>query len=301
MQAERARAGAIARRLLASPALEGLTPLEKEEQARMLLQECPLELAALMAGPSGLPRIPWEQARGLLEAELRGRTDGALGPLLDEVLHQDGQFDFASCLQSAPVSGERCRAELAVLLDRLLAGERTRSSLAAPLAAAHRALPERYLPCCFEDKQYVYFELRKVERLPLGAGQSAAMVRAALLLRAAAFLHAGPPLRGPDSRFAAEALAALRARLRALPTPLLRSAVMSHLPFQETPLLAASARLTAVFAAAARAFRPAGSSPRGALPPEASWFAVARRNAAFHGLDGRMLEELRRIASGRGW
>jgi hypothetical protein len=301
MEVERARAETVARRLLASPVLRGLTPLEKEEQARMLLRRCPLPMAALMAGPSGLPRLSWERVRGLLELELRRQTDGALRPLLAEVLPADGRFGFASGLQSAPVSGERCRAELAAVLEGLLAGERTRTALVAPLAAAARALPERYLPLCFEQEQYVHFELCRVERLRLSAAQSASLVRAALLLRAAAFLHVGPPPRGPDARFAAEALAALRARLPALPPPLLRSAVMSHLPFQDTPQLAASARLTALFAAAARALGPADRCPRGARPPEASWFAVAFRNASFHGLDAKMLEEMRGIASAQGW
>jgi len=301
MEAERARAEAVARRLLARPALGGLTPLEKEQQARLLLREYPLQAAALMAGPTGLPRLSWEQARGLLETSIRRQTDTALGPLLEEILRPDGQFDFASSLQSTPVSGERCRAELAVLLGRLLAEDRTRSALVAPLAAAHRALPERYLPSCFEDKQYVHFELCKVERLRLGPGQLAALVRAALLLRAAAFLHAGPPMQGPDPRFAAEALTALRASLKALPALLLHRAVASHLPFQQTPHLAATARLTALFAAAARDPRTADPAPRGAVPSETSWFSVACRNAAFHGLDGRMLEEMRRIASRKGW
>ena len=74
---------------------------------------------------------------------------------------------------------------------------------------------------------------------------------------------------------------------------------MSHLPCQGNPLLPATARLTALFAAAARA--GVGGPVRGALPAESSWWGVALRNASYHGLDESMLEEMRGIAARNGW
>ena len=300
MEPERARAAAVAVRLLANPVLAGLTPLEKEEQALLLLRGRAAELAVLLAGPAYLPGLPWDRARELLLVELRRETDHELGPLLEDLVQRDGGFNFSPALQITPVSAERCREEIAALLGRLLETERTRAALSAPLAAAHRDLPGRYLSRCFEDRRYVHFELTKVERLRLGPGESASLVRAALLLRAGVFLHAEPGRAGANPRFASEALARLRGELKSLPVTVLRSAVMSHLPFQGNPLLEASARLTAVFAAAAaRARRP--EAMRGALPPETSWWSVTRRNALFHGFDGSMLEEMRGIASRNGW
>jgi hypothetical protein len=299
MEAESARAAAVTARLLASPALAGLTPLEKEEQALLLLRARPAELADLLPGGAGLPRLPWERTRELLREELRRATDRELGPQLAELVRRDGDFPFAANLQSTPITGERCREETAALLARMLQTERARAALCAPLAAAHRDLPGRYLPHCYQDRQYVHFELTKVERLRLGAGQTASLVRAALLLRAGVFLAGGAEPGGLGPRFASEAQAFLRGELKSLPQVVLRSAVMSHLPSHGNPLLPASARLTALFAAAARAGK--GAPMRGALPPEESWWGVAGRNAAFHGLDGAMLEEMRGIASRNGW
>jgi hypothetical protein len=184
------------------------------------------------------------------------------------------------------------------LLARLLASERARAALAAPLAAALRDLPGRYLPHCYADRGYVHFELTKVERLRLDPGQAASLVRVALLLRAGVYLTGLEP-GGLGPRYAAEAQARLRAELRALPPAALRSAVMSHLPFQGNPLLPASARLAALFAAASRA--GAGGAVPGALAAETSWWGVALHNAAFHGLDPSMLEEMRGIAARNGW
>jgi hypothetical protein len=299
MEPERARAAAVAAHLLANPVLAGLTPLEKEEQALLLLRGRAADLAALLAGPTYLPGLPRDRARGLVLEELRRETDRELGPLLEGLVRRDGGFDFSPALQITPVSAERCREEMSAFLGRLLETERTRAALSAPLAAAHRDLPGRYLSRCFEDRRYVHFELTKVERLRLGPGESASLVRVALLLRAGVFLHAQPGLAGADPRFASEALARLRGELKSLPVAVLRSAVMSHLPFQGNPLLEASARLTAVFAAAARARRT--EALRGALPSETSWWSVTRRNAVFHGFDGSMLEEMRGIASRNGW
>ncbi len=298
MEPERARAAAAAARLLACPALAGLTPLEKEEQVLLLLRSRAAEMAGLLAGPGFLPGLSWDRFRELLLEELRSAGDRELEPMLEALAVRDGGFSFSAVLQNAPVDGERCRAEVASLLSRLLPSERARAALAAPLAAAQRDLPGRYLPHCFEDRRYVHFELTKVERLRLGPDQAASLVRIALLLRAGIFLTGLEP-GGLGPRYAAEAQARLRAELKALPPAALRSAVMSHLPCQGNPLLPASARLTALFAAASRA--GAAAAVRGALPAETSWWGVALRNAGFHGLDPSMLEEMRGIAARNGW
>jgi hypothetical protein len=299
MEPERARAAEVAARLLASPALAGRTPLEKEEQALLLLRSRAAEMAGLLARERFFPGIPWERSRELLLEELRSASDRELQPAMEALLTRDGSFPFAGGLQSTPVDGGRCRKEMGSLLDRILRSERARAALSAPLAAAQRDLPGRYLPHCFDDRQYVHFELTKVERLRLGPAETASLVRSALLLRAGIFLTDGAEPGGLGPRYAAEAQALLRAQLRALPAAALRSAVLSHLPCQGNPLLPATARLTALFAAAARA---GVSVPvRGALPAESSWWGVALHNADYHGLDASMLEEMRGIAARNGW
>jgi hypothetical protein len=305
------RAQAVAARLLACRALSRLTPLEKEEQVLLLLQSHPQELAGLLAEDTGLAGVPWEQARELFSGELRRQTDRELGPLLETLLMRDGVFPFAASLQSAPVSGERCRQEIGALLEAVLRKPRARAALGAPLAAAWRDLPGRYLPGCLQRGQYIHFELAKVERLRLGPEGTASFVRGVLLLRAGALLvdgFAGVPADssadggqagGPAQLRAPEALRQLRSELKAVPQAVLRSAVLSHLPCHGNPLLPASARLAAVFAAASRA--GLGRRLRGAVPPEQSWWAIARRNASFHGLDAAMLEELHGVAARNGW
>jgi len=299
MEPEGARAAALAAHLLARPALAGLSPLEKEEQALLLLRGHGTQLGLLLAGQAYLPGIPWERARELLRVELRRQTDRELDPILRGLLERDGALPFAAGLQSTPVSGERCREQAAALLGRLLREGRARAALCAPLAAAHRDLPGKYLEKCFEDRQYVHFELSKVERLRLGARETASFLRTALLLRAGIFLTDGMESGGLGPRYASQAMSLLRGELPALPPAVLRSAVMSHLPWQGNPLLPATARLTAAFAASARAGRRGGV--RGALPPEESWWGIARRNASFRGLDAAMLEEMRGIAARNGW
>ena len=299
MEPERARAAAMAARLLACPALDGLTPLEKEEQALLLLRSRAAEMAGLLAEPRHLPRFSWERSRELLLEEIRRASDRELEPLWETLVARDGTFPFGPELQNAPIAGERCRQEMASLLARLLQSGRARAALCAPLAAAQRDIPGRYLPQCFANRKYVHFELTKVERLRLGPDEAASLVRAALLLRAGIFLADGMEPGGLGPRYAAEAQALLRGQLKSLPPAALRSAVMSHLPCQGNPLLPATARLTALFAAAARA--GVAGPVRGALPAETSWWGVALRNASFHGLDESMLEEMRGIAARNGW
>src|SRR4030042_5149108 len=124
MEPERARAAAVAARLLASPALAGLSPLEKEEQALLLLRSRAAEMAGLLEGQDHLPGLSWEQARELLVEELRRATDRELEGLPQTLAARARAFPFAASLQSAPIQSERCREEVASLLTRLLENER---------------------------------------------------------------------------------------------------------------------------------------------------------------------------------
>ena len=100
MEPERARAAAVAARLLASPALAGLSPLEKEEQALLLLRSRAAEMAGLLEGQGHLPGLSWEQARALLVEELRRATDRELEGLPQTLAARDGTFPFAASLQN---------------------------------------------------------------------------------------------------------------------------------------------------------------------------------------------------------
>jgi hypothetical protein len=292
---------AFVRHLLGNPALDGLSPLQKEEQVQVFLQAQAAELAPTLATGAFFPGLPWTQVQELLAEALRAETDRLLQPELETLTGLD--FAFGAFLQSTPVPAQGCREELAGLLEKLLASPKTRQALCGPLAAVHWKLPDRYLEHCFADRQYVHFELTKVERLRLGPAEVTALVKVALLLRAAVFLHvtASRSTGLLEAQAAEKALRSLRAELKALPAAVLRAAVMSHLPFQGNPRLEACARLTAVFAALGRGYRPGRRADRGAVTPEASWFSVARRNHQFHGFDEKMLEELYKIAAENGW
>jgi hypothetical protein len=260
MEPERARAAAVAARLLASPVLAGLSPLEKEEQALLLLRSRAAEMARLLE-----VRPPARAFREQARAAGGGAAPG-YGPQLEglpQTSRRGRDLPVAASLQ-AP-SRARCREEVTSCW-RLLENERGRAALSPPLAAVLRDFPGRYLPVCYAHRKYVHFELAKVERLRLEPGETASLVRAALLLRAGIFLDAQEQPGGLGPRYAAEAQALLRARLKSLPQAVLRSAAMSHLPCRGNPLLPASARLTALFAAAARA--GAAGPVRGALPAE---------------------------------
>lgn len=302
MDPDLARASQFISRLLENSTLSGLTPLQKEEQILLFLSTNARQLYPAFPGKT------WAQIEELLINALRQETDRQLEPLAEAIARREINFTFVSFLQSVKVPVESCQEQMWGVLKRLLQKQETRQAFAGPFAAAYWKLPDRYLEKCFLSKQYVHFELTKVERLRMGHEELTNLLRAALLLKPAVLLlsagEAGARTQGSglvERQFAEKAFAVLREQVKALPAALLRSALNSNVSFLEHPGLEASARLVAIFSTMARSLRPGLKVDRGAGSAERSWLGIARRNYKLYGFDGKMLDELYKEAAQNGW
>jgi hypothetical protein len=73
------------------------------------------------------------------------------------------------------------------------------------------------------------------------------------------------------------------------------------LAFPDTTNVEAISRIAFILALRGRSLTPSLVVDRGADTPDKSWFNVNRKNAKWHGLDARMLDELYTIAAENGW
>jgi hypothetical protein len=180
--------------------------------------------------------------------------------------------------------------------------------MTGPLAAIQLGLPDRYVDRSFAERQYIHFELTKVQRLRLEPRGVKTLLAVTLLLRPLVHLFTSTPdAAGREEtsgvvsvQFASTVLGTLRSQVRALPPNLMRSAVTSNCSFLDDRRLEATARLAAVFASRGRSYNPVHVD-RGANGPDSSWFSVSRRNYKYYGFDIKMLDELYRIAADNGW
>ena len=302
-------ADGFVRRLLANPALDGLPPLQKEEQILQFLNANAQALYATLSGVQFFPGRRWAEIHSILHQSLRQATDAAVKPWLESWIGRELDLGFVEALASRGLPGEALRRELLELASRLLGKTEARRALSGPLTAIRLGLANPYIERSFKERHYVHFELTKVQRLRLEVPAVQALVAVTMLLRPA--VHLLTPARDAPGReitvgvvtpqFASTALDTLRSQLRVLPAALLRGALRSNCSFQDDRRLEATARLAAVFASRARNYNPQVRADRGSSTPDSSWFSIARRNYGYYGFDIKMLGELYRIAAENGW
>ncbi|UCF97223.1 MAG: hypothetical protein JSV89_18930 [Spirochaetaceae bacterium] len=304
-----ARAAAFVNHLLVNPALNNLNPLQKEEQILQFLKTNAQSLVPTLTSPQFFPGKPWNEILKLLYTALIQETDKVLKPQLEELIQQRISFSFISEIQPRRVPEENCRQKMLELCQRLLVKPEARKALAGPLTAIVSGFVGQYLEKAFKDRQYVHFELTKVQRLRLEIEDIRHMIHITLLLRPSIQLFTeGRGGTGESMetvlvqpQFAANALDSMKAQLQVLPPELLRGGLFSNVSFEEDKQIDATARIAAIFSSRAKNYKPISRLDRGANTPDRSWFSITRRNYKYYGFDIKMLDEFYKIASESGW
>lgn len=315
MSAELDRAELFVTRLLANPALNDFSDLQKEEQIIQFLNVNAAQLAPTLSSPSFFPGKSWSQIYGLLMQALFRTIDASLNATLRQVVGTTVQFTFVALLlqqQAAGNSsnpGNRVGSAVYGFLTELLRKPDARRGFTGAYTALVYRFADRYLEEIFRRKSYVHFELTKVQRLRMGKEEIKAMVNATLLLKPSIYALVTSGNQSQNERvagtiqnqFAEKVVATLLQQFPVLSEPLIRSAVDSSVSFTDNRRVEATSRLAAIISARCRNYQPNMRVDRGADSPDKSWISTARRNYKFYGFDIKMLDELYMIAAENGW
>jgi len=307
MDGDNQKASAFVSRLLANPALEGLTPLQKEEQILQFLQINASQLYPTLSSANFFSGRNWEEIFSILNDALVEITNNSLIPMLKENIQESIDYNFIYHLRQQNASPEDIKKQVIQYILPLINIPAVRRAFTGPLACIYGKLCNRYITEIFLERSYIHFELTKVQRLKFDDDAVANMVRFSIILRpilyslAAREIQPGQVQHVVQKHFADKAFQQIKPQLNLIPDPVLKGAMNSHLSFQENRYLAATARLTAIFAFRGQSYRPEQKVDRGADTPDKSWFNIARRNFRYYGLDIKMLDELYKIAAENGW
>ncbi|MFP4113248.1 MAG: hypothetical protein ACOC2Y_02275 [Spirochaetota bacterium] len=308
MSAEQHKATAFVSRLLQNPALQPLTPLQREEQIIQFLHTNAAQLAPTLSSAAFFSGRSWNKIVTLLLEALISRVDEQLIPDLER-LAGGVRFGFVNLLRQQSVSTDEVRDQVLSFLKGLLAKLEARRTFTGAYTALAFGVVDRYVDAIWERKSYVHFELTKVQRLKLSKDDVKAMIEATLLLKPSVHLVAsgGAQLQSEQtsgivpSQFAEKVFVAVRKQLQLVPEQVIRSGVNANVSYVQNRFIEATARLGAVFAARCRSYQPNVQVDRGADTPDASWLSIARRNYKFYGFDIKLLDELYSIAAENGW
>ncbi len=303
------RATAFANHLLSNQTLNNLNALQKEEQILQFLNTNAKTLLPTLTSPEFFPGSGWNEILTLLSTALVEKTNTVLLPRIEQLINEKLSLSFIGSIAPHPISEDKCREELLLFMKRMLQKPEARKALTGPFTALENQFPEKYMEKAFANRQYVHFELIKVQRLRPEAGEINQMIKTTMLLRPSIQLMTVGRAGGEQdyqsglvqSQFAQTVFENMKEQLRAVPPPLIRAAVFSNVSFEEDKQIEATARIASIFSGRAKNFKPIARVDRGASTPDRSWFSIARRNYKFYGFDVKMLDEFYKNASESGW
>lgn len=303
MSIEDEKAATFVRHLWQNPSLIGLSPLQKEEQLQQFLDLNAQALAPTMSSPEYFPSLPWPRVRGLLGAALSELANSSLTPLCEAVVDKHIDFSFAVHMARRSATLDQISRQFGEFLQTLSEKSESRRELTGPLMAAASGMVDRYLGKILERQKYINFELRKVQRLKISAGQISDLVKATMLIRPAVHYFCPPDsnLMHISQTMAQKLVIRTAKALTLMPEAVIRAGVNSALSFHENRFMESTARLAAVFSFRCRNLRPGMKADRGAESSDKSWFNVARKNYKYYGFDPDILIELHGIAADNRW
>lgn len=299
----------FASRLLETPALLPLSALQKEEQALNVLRTNGSQLLPVFTSLGLDVSRGWREPAALVSRAIRAEADAMIAAEVADLLSTRLSFSFFPGLAGGRPAPGQAREELRALIARAAAHPVARNALSGSLVIVRSGIIEKYIPQAWERKKYIYVEISRVQRLTLSPADLSDLTRFVVLVRPAAYLFVTPgetvekdtgytPL---QEQYVQKILPGISSQVPSLPVALLNLGLRSSIGFSGTGSPEATARLGAIMAMRGRAFTPSLVVDRGADSPDKSWFNVQRRNARWHALDGRMLDELYTIAAENGW
>lgn len=302
------KATVFIKRLLQNPALMSLSVLQKEEQIINFLKINSTQLLPTLSSPNFFPEQTWPQVFGILYQALLEIINETLLSQVKEILERI-DFTFISFIRQQNFPLSKCRDQIAEYIKFLLQKFEARRAFIGPFLAVQLNYTDRYIDQIYFRKQYIHFELTKVQRLKMSKQEIKNLIKASLLLKIAIY-HL--TLKDPNENMASSSgivqlsyadkvLQTLGDELKLLPQELLQSAVYSNLSFSENSKLATTSRISAILASRCQNYHTVAKVDRGAETPDKSWFSIARRNSKFYGFDLKMVEEFYRIAAENGW
>lgn len=297
-------------RLLSNPGMQGLTPLQREEQILQFLSKNGQQLYPTLASQNFFPGASWEQIWELLVKVLYEEIDKTLLPALKSVIQDRIDFSFIQFFRQQSVPHQKIREDLFNFLSKLIQKSEPRRGFTGAFSALLFNFTEKYVNQIFTRKEYIHFELVKVQRLRMGREEIKNLIHTSLLLHPIVYiLTAGASGNGNElspaglvqAQYAEKVVEVMKKNLAIVPEEVMRSAVGSSMSFVDNKSVSATARITALFSKRCRNYNPAVKVDRGADTPDKSWFSIARRNFKFYGFDVKMVDEFYKIAAENGW
>ncbi|MBN2444547.1 MAG: hypothetical protein JXJ04_24510 [Spirochaetales bacterium] len=308
MNSNQEKAVIFIKRLLMNPALKQFEILRKEEQIINFLNMNANNLLPTLSSDQFFPNMTWQQIFTILYTSLVLIINDSLFKELELLLNKIN-YTFVSFLRQTNYPLSKCRDQIFDFEKKILNKFEARNSFRGSFTAVKLNITDKYIEQIFRRREYIHFELIKVQRLKMSKEEIKDFIKATLLLKngihlitvGGADMSVGNVTDIVQRPFADKVSTMLQEQLRLLPPELISSAVNSNLSFLENKDMETTSRIASVFSMRCKNFNEYNKIDRGAESPDKSWFNIARRNYKFYGFDIKLLDELYKIAAENNW
>ncbi len=306
MELESQKAIQFVNRLLLNPAMQDLYPLQKETQILQFLKVNFKQLLPTLSSSVFFPGKTWESIIKILNNSLMDILNKDLFAGLEKILDEI-DYNFIAFLREQNLPVDNPQKYILEFEKSLLMKPEARQAFSGPFTAVSLKITDQYIDEAFNRREYIYFELVKVQKLKMSKAEIKNLVKVSLLLKN--LIHIIPFNQNRTVNvsnvvhlsFAQKSLEQIKEKMKILPEPLLKSGVNSNISFIDYPHMETTSRLASIFAFRCQNYKSFTKVDRGADTPDKSWFNIARRNYKFYGFDIKMLDELYKTAAENGW
>jgi hypothetical protein len=295
-------------KLISNPNFNGQPISMIEHQISNFVEQNKQQMSAVIASQKFYPGVAADKATEKLIADVRTFISQSI---IDKAkLVVPGAVDMPALPENLGIgSGETVLAHTLLLYEKIAAHAEARKMIDQYCILLDEHYVDRYIGTCFHEKNYLYNELFRVQKLNLEAQNMAEYIKLCAALVPAAAIRIPIPQIGPQPVNAFELkdkpsgqktyfdkiTALVRSVAPEINAELLSAALKVPLAATE-PGATPVGKFLAILFARAKDFRKGQKAEKGSETPDKSWFSVQIRNAAFMGLDKRMLEEFNRMA-----
>ena len=273
-------------------------------------------LKQTLTSPQFFPDMPIDETLTLLLSTLREKVINEIKPALIKHVANINFNVLNSIEGSEPIGQEFLKDRFIQFLDIILTHKEVRYHLNSAINIYNYNVLEKYINDIFQRREFAYNELVKVQKNNLKADQYINYLKILLLLKNMAYIKL-PFSTGSETKninfndmqkapklmdsFFTSVEGSLNESLPGINKKVIRMALKSNCPEDQTKLEEASARFLFALAHRFQDYKHFDKIDRGAETPDKSWFNIARKNAEHQGFSKPLIEELHKIAADNNW
>ncbi len=294
-------------KLISNPNFHGQPISMIEQQISNFVEQNKQQMSAVIASQKFYPGLSGDKATDKLIADVRVFISQTIVDKAKQIV--PGAIDVSVPENLGIGSGEDVLAHMLLLYEKIAAHREARQMIDQYCTLLGESYIDRYIGACSEEKGYMYNELFRVQKLNLDAQHMCEYIKLCAAVSPAAAIRVPiqqvgtQPVNGFDLKdkpaqqklYFDKITALVRSVAPGINADLLSVAMTVPVAATEpgaTPI----GKFLAILFARAKDFRKGQKAEKGSETPDKSWFSVQMRNAAFLGLDKRMLEEFNRMA-----